>query len=98
MSNILPVYGRWCTLVLSLGCLLTLVTSEGALLGFTRAVPGYPLPFPANHVAHPDYQTEWWYYTGHLRSTTGKSYGYQLTFFRHRLDSSGPTLNPSKWF
>jgi predicted secreted hydrolase len=98
MSNILPARVRWLTVVLSLGWLLTGAAGEGALLGFKRAVSGYTLTFPADHAAHPDYQTEWWYYTGHLRTTTGKSYGYQLTFFRHRLDSSGPTLNPSKWF
>jgi predicted secreted hydrolase len=84
-------------LVLCLGCLLVTV-SHGALLGFKQAVPGYALKFPADHAAHPDYRTEWWYYTGHLQTTTGKRYGYQLTFFRHRVDSSGPTLHPSKWF
>ncbi len=84
-------------LVLCLGCLFATV-SHGALLGFKQAVPGYALQFPADHAAHPDYRTEWWYYTGHLQTTTGKRYGYQLTFFRHRVDSSGPTLNPSKWF
>jgi predicted secreted hydrolase len=72
--------------------------SHGALLGFKQAVPGYGLKFPADHAAHPDYRTEWWYYTGHLQTTTGKRYGYELTFFRHRVDSSGPTINPSKWF
>ena len=84
-------------LVLGLGGLLVTV-SQGALLGFQQAVPGYTLHFPADHAAHPAYRTEWWYYTGHLQTTTGKRYGYQLTFFRHRVDSSGPTLNPSKWF
>ncbi len=84
-------------LVLCLGCLFATV-SQGAFLGFKQAVPGYALQFPADHAAHPDYRTEWWYYTGHLQTTTGKRYGYQLTFFRHRVDSSGPTLNPSKWF
>src|SRR6266566_753349 len=84
-------------LVLGLGGLLVTV-SQGALLGFQQAVPGYTLTFPVDHAAHPDYRTEWWYYTGHLQTTTGKRYGYQLTFFRHRVDSSGPTLNPSKWF
>lgn len=72
--------------------------SHGALFGFKQAEPGYTLSFPNDHAAHPAYQTEWWYYTGHLRTQAGKTYGYQLTFFRHRLDSRGPTLNPSKWF
>jgi len=84
-------------LVLCLGC-LPVAVSYGALLGFQQAVPGYTLKFPADHAAHPDYRTEWWYYTGHLQTTTGKRYGYQLTFFRHRVDSSGLTINPSKWF
>lgn len=79
-------------------CCAPLAVSHGALLGFKQALPGYTLTFPADHAAHPDYRTEWWYYTGHLRTTTGKRYGYQLTFFRHRVDSSGFTLNPSKWF
>ncbi len=71
--------------------------SLAALLGYTQAVPGYTLAFPADHAAHPAYQTEWWYYTGHLRTATGKTYGYQLTFFRHRLERAGLSLNPSKW-
>ena len=32
------------------------------------------------------------------RTPTGKRYGYQLTFFRHRVDSNGSAINPSKWF
>lgn len=71
--------------------------SHAALFGFTQAVPGYVLSFPKDHAAHPDYQTEWWYYTGHLRASTGMTYGYQLTFFRHRLDRPGLSLNPSRW-
>jgi predicted secreted hydrolase len=40
------------------------------------------LSFPADHYSHPDFRTEWWYYTGHLETETGKRYGYQVTFFR----------------
>ncbi len=52
--------------------------------GFTYqlALPGRPLSFPADHYSHPDYQLEWWYYTGHLRTESGRRYGYQVTFFR----------------
>lgn len=87
----------WLAIALAVAWVLVPL-SHGALLGFKRAMPGYTLSFPNDHAAHPAYQTEWWYYTGHLRTKQGKTYGYQLTFFRHRLDSSGPTLNPSKWF
>jgi predicted secreted hydrolase len=52
---------------------------------YRRALPGRKLAFPADHYAHPDYRTEWWYYTGHLRGAGGKRYGYQATFFRFGL-------------
>lgn len=45
--------------------------------------------FPQDHGAHPDFQTEWWYYTGNLRSTDGRAFGYQLTFFRRALLPQG---------
>jgi predicted secreted hydrolase len=55
--------------------------------GFTyqRALPGRKFSFPADHFSHPDFKTEWWYYTGHLESESGKRYGYQVTFFRFGL-------------
>ncbi len=59
--------------------------------GFKRAEPGVPLVFPQDFGPHPDYQTEWWYYTGNLRNESGQSFGYQLTFFRRGL------LPPSQW-
>ncbi len=38
--------------------------------------------FPKDHFAHKGFQTEWWYYTGHLRSSNGQKFGYELTFFK----------------
>jgi predicted secreted hydrolase len=49
---------------------------------YQLALPGRKLSFPADHYSHPDYKTEWWYYTGHLETESGKRYGYQVTFFR----------------
>ena len=46
------------------------------------AVPGYEFAFPRDHGSHPEYRTEWWYYTGHLRTESGKRYGFEVTFFR----------------
>lgn len=43
------------------------------------------LRFPRDHGSHPDYKTEWWYYTGNLRDQDGRPFGYQLTFFRSRI-------------
>jgi predicted secreted hydrolase len=55
--------------------------------GFTYqlALPGRKLSFPADHFSHPNFKTEWWYYTGHLETDSGKRYGYQVTFFRFGL-------------
>lgn len=41
--------------------------------------------FPRDLGAHPEYRTEWWYFTGNLSDEAGNIYGYQLTFFRHGL-------------
>jgi predicted secreted hydrolase len=53
--------------------------------GFARALAPRPLSFPADHGPHPDFRTEWWYYTGNLRTPTGRHVGFQLTFFRVAL-------------
>lgn len=61
-----------------------------------RAVTGPCGPaFPRDHGPHPDFKTEWWYYTGNLTAEDGRRFGYQLTFFRSRIippgeDSSRP--------
>jgi predicted secreted hydrolase len=69
--------------------------------GFTYqlAVPGRKLTFPADHYSHRDFKTEWWYYTGHLESESGKRYGYQVTFFRFGLrDRQGETKDKPPYF
>ena len=33
---------------------------------FAKAVPGRTLTFPQDHGKHPEFQTEWWYFTGNL--------------------------------
>uniref|UniRef100_E6Q7Y5 AttH domain-containing protein n=1 Tax=mine drainage metagenome TaxID=410659 RepID=E6Q7Y5_9ZZZZ len=42
----------------------------------------YRFTFPRDHDAHDAYRTEWWYFTGHLRDSEGRRYGFELTFFR----------------
>ncbi len=67
---------------------LLLAVSAFALSGtaspqeFVPALAGYHYEFPRDHFDHPDYQTEWWYYTGNLRATNGHRFGFELTFFR----------------
>ncbi|MEZ5400446.1 MAG: lipocalin-like domain-containing protein [Bryobacteraceae bacterium] len=49
---------------------------------FAVAKPGYRYEFPRDHFAHPEFKTEWWYFTGNLRDETGRRFGFELTFFR----------------
>jgi predicted secreted hydrolase len=49
------------------------------------ARPGYRYQFPRDHFNHPGYQTEWWYYTGNLKTKEGRRFGFELTFFRRAV-------------
>jgi predicted secreted hydrolase len=49
---------------------------------YRTAVTGYRFEFPRDYFDHRDFQTEWWYYTGNLKSASGHRYGFELTFFR----------------
>jgi predicted secreted hydrolase len=41
---------------------------------------------PRDLYAHRDAQTEWWYYTGHMRTDGGRRFGFELVFFKRRTD------------
>jgi predicted secreted hydrolase len=66
---------RWACLAV-----LFLVPSAGAQ--YRTALPGYRYEFPRDHFDHPDFQTEWWYYTGNVKTQDGRHFGFELTFFR----------------
>lgn len=53
--------------------------------GFARATVPRDFVFPLDHGSHPDYRTEWWYFTGNLSTATGRHFGFELTFFRYAL-------------
>jgi predicted secreted hydrolase len=50
--------------------------------GWRLAEPGWTYHFPQDHGAHPDFKTEWWYFTGDLHAADGRETGYELTWFR----------------
>jgi Predicted secreted hydrolase len=56
--------------------------NSASSFSYRFALPGRTLSFPADHYSHPDFKTEWWYYTGHLQAKSGQLFGYQVTFFR----------------
>jgi len=41
---------------------------------------------PRDLYAHAEAQTEWWYYTGHMRTEGGRHFGFELVFFKRRTD------------
>ena len=60
-----------------------------------RASRDYVVSLPLDHVSHPAYRIEWWYYTGNLETDRGRRFGYQVTFFRVGVDRA--PANPSAW-
>jgi predicted secreted hydrolase len=66
--------------------------------GFVPADGSHTLTFPADFGAHPDFRTEWWYYTGNLQVAEGRHFGFELTIFRVGLLPPTVTLpNDSDW-
>ena len=61
-----------------------------------EALPGYRYQFPRDHFEHPDFRTEWWYYTGNVRASDGRSFGFELVFFR-QAQRRGASDNASVW-
>ncbi len=63
---------------------------------FEPARPGFDFVFPRDHGAHENFRTEWWYYTGHLQTEQGHSWGFELTFFRVGSPLTPPSP-PTEW-
>ncbi len=57
----------------------------GDTLGYARADGVIPFDFPTDYGAHPDFKTEWWYFTGNLFAGNDRRFGYELTLFRSAL-------------
>jgi predicted secreted hydrolase len=71
--------------------------AQGQAFAIARAP--YHFRFPRDHAAHPQYRSEWWYYTGHLAARDGRRFGYEATFFRIALRPGDPepALGQSRW-
>ena len=61
------------------------------------ARPGWSYRFPADHGNHPDFKTEWWYFTGNVATAEGEKFGYQLTFFRQGVRRPGSAKMASRF-
>ncbi len=67
----------------------------GDTAGYRAAIEPREFIFPSDHGPHPDFRSEWWYFTGHLESDDGERFGYQLTFFRQALAPQAQTRSSS---
>lgn len=67
------------------------------LSAFSRITQPVPLSFPRDMGAHPDYLSEWWYYTGNLFTDEGRQFAYQLTFFRRAISDPADGMRESEW-
>jgi predicted secreted hydrolase len=65
--------------------------------GYRVALPGHRYQFPRDHFDHPEFQTEWWYYTGNVQAAGGHRYGFELVFFRQGQRQDGAVENSSAW-
>jgi predicted secreted hydrolase len=69
-----------------LACLAAaLLVLQSLAAQYRTALPGYRFEFPRDYFNHPDFQTEWWYYTGNLKAADGSRFGFELTFFREAV-------------
>lgn len=64
--------------------------------GYARALETYEWNFPRDFGAHPEFQTEWWYYTGNLFTDSGERFGFQFTIFRRAISPQNVTSD-SEW-
>lgn len=86
---------------IALGLLFLAVGTVAGAGGYRTVTGPCGFVFPRDHGVHPAYRTEWWYYTGHLATEAGRRFGFQLTFFRHRLappdDRTDRSAKTSAW-
>ena len=77
------------------GWLAAIAIAAPAATPYPVVRPFILLRFPADHGAHPQFRTEWWYVTGWLKTPEGQDLGFQITFFRSR--QAVDAANPSKF-
>jgi predicted secreted hydrolase len=90
MRSSLSALAVWLAAVLFWGA----AGAQMAAPQYKDAAPGYRYRFPRDHFAHPDFRTEWWYYTGNVQSADGRAFGFQVTFFRQAVQRGGPHDSP----
>jgi predicted secreted hydrolase len=88
-------YGDAALVAIAFAFVIAFCGSANAQVQFPSAVPGYTIELPRDEGSHPEFRTEWWYLTGWLEADDGKTFGFQVTFFRHRPGTD--EANPSRF-
>jgi len=70
--------------------LILCISAISAGSAFRQVQPGYEYSFPRDHFEHPEFLSEWWYYTGNLFTAGGRRFGFELTFFRQAAEDAKP--------
>jgi predicted secreted hydrolase len=78
--------------------LVAVVAACATVTQYTLPSPDKPVVFPRDDFAHPDFQTEWWYYTGHVTDAAGRKYGFELVFFQRRTEGDRRFGLPLSWY
>ena len=76
---------------------LILASAASIFAEWRVALPGWNYRFPEDHGTHPNFKTEWWYFTGNLKADDGGDFGYQLTFFRQGVIEPGRQIPESNF-
>ena len=63
---------------------------------YRQATPGYQYSFPRDHFEHPEFRTEWWYYTGNIRDAKRQTIRIRAGFLPAGA-ARGSAPNPSSW-
>jgi len=79
-------------LTATFSCILETQSSQAQLS--VGATTQYVIQFPRDLYDHPQFQTEWWYFTGNLTSRQNREYGFELTFFRGYAPTGAPAGQP----
>lgn len=68
---------------------------------FKRVLEPMEFQFPGDHLAHPDYKTEWWYFSGNVNTSVNdeieRAFAYQFTLFRFALEPEVEQKKDSLW-
>ncbi|MFT4563054.1 MAG: putative secreted hydrolase [Gammaproteobacteria bacterium] len=73
-----------------------LLTEIDPPAGFSYAIDPIKFEFPSDHGKHPDFRSEWWYFTGNTATEDGHEFGFQFTIFRFALKPI-PSHSQSPW-